>query len=83
MTTTKMMAPVTSGNFSSATQVAGEPTPQAAGATETMDVALAPGTYYFAIVTEDEAGNKSDISNVLATDIGPSIEKRIHLCSEH
>jgi hypothetical protein len=44
-------SPITLGNFGSATQVAGEPSPQVAGSLETIDVNLAPGTYYFAIKT--------------------------------
>ena len=48
-----------------ATDVDGEPTPQAAGSSESMTVSgLTPGqTYYFAIRTQDEAGNWSGLSN--------------------
>ena len=48
-----------------ATDVDGEPTPQAAGSSESMTVSgLTPGqTYYFAIRTQDEVGNWSGLSN--------------------
>ncbi|MDD5431295.1 MAG: fibronectin type III domain-containing protein [Candidatus Pacebacteria bacterium] len=71
---------INSGNFSSATQVAGEPTPSVAGSAESMTVTgLNSSTiYYFALETSDEALNVSDISNVpsletLATPPGPDI----------
>jgi hypothetical protein len=50
--------------FASATPVVGEPLPHAAGALESLQVNLAPGTYYFAIRTKDEATNESGLSNV-------------------
>lgn len=58
--------PITAGNFSSATQVTGEPTPQVAGTSQNMTVTgLSPNTtYYFAIQTSDEIPNTSTISNV-------------------
>lgn len=66
---------ITSGNFSSATQVSGEPTPSVAGSSESMTVTgLSPSTtYYFAIKTSDEVPNTSAISNVpsLATTATP------------
>lgn len=48
-----------------ATDVDGEPVPQPAGSAENMTVSrLAPGeTYYFAIKTEDEVPNTSNLSN--------------------
>jgi len=48
-----------------ATDVSGEPTPQAAGSYESMTVSgLTPGqTYHFAIRTQDEAANWSGLSN--------------------
>ncbi len=57
---------ITSGNFSSATQVTGEPTPSLAGSSESMSVTglSAATTYYFALKTSDEASNTSTISNV-------------------
>ncbi len=59
---------ITSGNFNSATQVTGEPSPKAAGQSESFVV---PGlnantTYYFAIKTADEIPNWSAISNVVS-----------------
>lgn len=66
---------ITSGNFASATQVSGEPTPNVRSEElEGMTVSgLAPNTtYYFAIKSVDLAGNWSDISNVVSvtTDAG-------------
>ena len=54
------------GNFSSATQCQGEPSPKAAGSTETFTVTgLSPDTtYYFAIKTADEVPNWSLLSNI-------------------
>jgi len=59
-------APITAGNFGSATQVTGEPAPAAAGAAQQMTVtSLAPNTpYYFALKVADEKPNWSGISNV-------------------
>ena len=59
-------SPITSGNFSSATQVLGVPAPQVAGTVQSMSVSglVASTTYYFAIKTSDAAGNVSSISNV-------------------
>jgi subtilisin family serine protease len=59
-------APITPGNWSSATLVVGLPLPQASGATESVTVnRLQPGTtFYFALRAVDEAGNASDLSNV-------------------
>ena len=54
-------APITAGNFTSATQVVGEPSPHAAGTPESLEVNLAPGTYYFALRTEDEVNNESGV----------------------
>jgi hypothetical protein len=51
-------------SFGTATQVVGEPSPQVAGSLETLQVNLAPGTYYFALRTKDEANNTSGLSNV-------------------
>jgi hypothetical protein len=58
--------PITDQNWSSATQATGEPTPGPAGNDEEFNVTnLIPNTaYYFAIKTEDESGNWSDLSNV-------------------
>ncbi len=57
---------ITSGNWSSATQVSGEPDPSSAGHEESMTVfGLSSGTtYYFAMKTSDEVPNESDLSNV-------------------
>lgn len=59
-------APLTADNFTSATQLTGEPAPQPAGSTEMYTaVNLTPSTtYYFALKTSDEAGNISVLSNV-------------------
>jgi peroxiredoxin len=57
---------ITEGNWASATQVTGEPTPQVASSSELMTVSgLSPGTtYFFALKTSDEVPNTSAISNV-------------------
>lgn len=59
-------SPITEGNWASAIQVTGEPTPSIAGSNESMTVTgLSPTTlYYFAIKTSDEIPNISAISNV-------------------
>ena len=59
-------ANITDGNFSSATQVTGEPAPQVAGTSQSMTVTglSANTTYYFAMKTSDEAPNTSALSNV-------------------
>jgi hypothetical protein len=66
---------ITSGNFASATQATGEPTPGVAGVPEGMTVnGLTPGQlYYFAIKTIDDAGNPSDLSNVASATPGTHI----------
>jgi len=53
------------GNWDSATEATGEPTPSSAGSVENMTVSglLAETSYYFAIKVSDEAQNESDISN--------------------
>jgi hypothetical protein len=60
---------ITEGNWDSATQAAGEPTPQVAGSTETITVSgLAPNTlYYFAMKASDEVFSTSTLSNVVST----------------
>jgi hypothetical protein len=65
---------ITSSNWASATQVAGEPLPGATGTTESFAVGgLDPATtYYFAIKTADEVPNWSGLSNVVdaVTNVG-------------
>ncbi len=57
---------ITSGNWASATQVTGEPTPLVAGTNQSMVITglSASTTYYFAIETADEVPNWSGLSNV-------------------
>lgn len=57
---------ITSGNWSSASQVSGEPAPLTAGTSQSFTVTglSASTTYYFAIKTTDEAANTSALSNV-------------------
>jgi len=64
---------ITMGNWSSATEVSGAPLPQVAGSTESFDVTgLQSGTlYYFAIRSVDEAGNWSNLSNVVSISTNP------------
>lgn len=61
---------ITDSSWDSATQVIGEPAPQAAGSAESFVVSgLASGTtYYFAIMTADEVPNWSGLSNVVASE---------------
>ena len=56
----------TVANWTNATQASGEPTPRAAGTTETLQLNLPAGKYYFAIRTRDEAGNQSGPSNIVS-----------------
>ena len=57
---------ITAGNWASATQATGEPTPQVAGSAETFTVTglSESTTYFFAIKTSDEVPNESALSNV-------------------
>lgn len=59
-------SPITAANWTSATQVTGEPTPGAPGSTQTFTVTglTRQTTYYFAIKAVDDAGNLSALSNV-------------------
>ncbi|MGQ9523564.1 MAG: fibronectin type III domain-containing protein [Armatimonadota bacterium] len=59
-------SPITPGNFASASQLSGAPTPLPAGSLQSMLVSgLQPDTlYYFALKAVDESGNWSDMSNV-------------------
>jgi len=58
-------SPITSGNWGSATQATGEPSPSAAGTAETFQATGLSGstTYYFALKTLDESSNSSGLSN--------------------
>ncbi|MFN8586248.1 MAG: hypothetical protein U0704_00465 [Candidatus Eisenbacteria bacterium] len=60
-------SPITEANWASATTVTGEPTPTAAGTSQTYTVRSLSRqvTYYFAAKVSDEAGNTSALSNVL------------------
>jgi chitodextrinase len=63
------LTPITSVNdFALATAVAGVPSPQSAGASESVTVSgLTPQTtYWFAVRTMDEVGNTSGLSNPLS-----------------
>lgn len=57
---------ITAANWPSLTIFSGAPAPLSAGTSQSvMLTGFTPGTtYYFAIKSEDEAGNKSDLSNV-------------------
>lgn len=63
-------APIDLNSWNSATQVAGAPAPRVAGSKQSFTVhSLTYGTtYYFAIRTQDDAGNWSGLSNVLKWD---------------
>jgi hypothetical protein len=59
-------APITTANWSAATQVTNEPVPQAAGSLQNCIVhpLLRQHAYYFGIRATDDAGNTSALSNV-------------------
>lgn len=60
------LAAITAANFSSATQISGEPAPKASGGAESMIVTGLTGdtTYYFAIKAVDSSGNIGAVSNL-------------------
>lgn len=60
---------ITAANFTGATPVAGEPSPQGSGRVEvfTVDNLLPNRQYYFALQVHDDAGNVSLMSNVVST----------------
>lgn len=80
------LSPIDSGSFTVATPVSGEPAPQPAGSTESFTVSnLSPATtYFFALVTNDEAGNVSGLSNIASatTDALPSACVPVYQCSD-
>ena len=61
-------SPITAANWTTATQVTGEPTPLVAGSLQTYAVRglSRQSTYYFAIKATDEASNVSAMSNAPA-----------------
>src|SRR5262249_9500968 len=61
-------SPITEANWGSATQASGEPTPTAAGTTQSMTVngLTRQTTYYFAMKVSDDGGNVSALSNVVS-----------------
>ena len=63
-------AAITATNWDEATAVAGVPVPAASGTTQSCVVrGLTPGaTYYFALRVRDDAGNWSEVSNVVRWD---------------
>ncbi|HSG99592.1 MAG TPA: leucine-rich repeat domain-containing protein, partial [candidate division Zixibacteria bacterium] len=71
---------ITTGNWASATPITGEPAPQAAGSSESLEVTIRGGqaqvtiagiaadtTWYFALTSTDENDNTSTLSNVVGT----------------
>ncbi len=68
-------APITPANWNQALPCPNIPAPNVAGTPESFRVAgLASDTqYYFALVSEDEAGNRSGISNVAAGKTAPPL----------
>jgi hypothetical protein len=63
-------AAITAANWDAATAVGGLPAPAASGTTQSCVVrGLTPGTtYYFALRVRDDAGNWSEVSNVVRWD---------------
>jgi formylglycine-generating enzyme required for sulfatase activity len=78
-------AVITEANWDSATQVTGEPTPHAAGTSETFTVTglTADTPYFFALKTRDEVLNQwSELSNVpTATTQPPATVTTLAACS--
>ncbi len=70
------VANISRGNFDSASQAEGEPTPSAAGQVQTFVIGgLDPGTrYYFAMKVADEVGNWSGLSKVVNVRTPSTIE---------
>jgi len=62
------LSAITAANWGSATQATGEPSPLAAGSSETFAVQnlASSTTYYFAICTGDDVPNWSALSNVIS-----------------
>jgi hypothetical protein len=60
-------SPITTSNWTSATQATGEPAPAAAGTAQTFTVGglLGSQTYYVAIRATDDRGNVAALSNVV------------------
>jgi hypothetical protein len=63
--------PLASENWRVALDVSGEPNPAPAGTAESMEAAipLPAGTYHFGIISQDDVGNVSLLSNDAALDI--------------
>ena len=59
-------ATINDGNWGSATEATGEPSPSIAGSAESMTISsLTPGeTYYVGVKTSDEVPNESGLSNI-------------------
>ncbi|QNK54901.1 fibronectin type III domain-containing protein [Paenibacillus sp. PAMC21692] len=59
-------SPITAANWSGATQVSGEPLPEAPGTSQSFTLygLSVNTTYHFAMKVADDAGNVSDLSNV-------------------
>lgn len=57
----------TVAGWGSATQATGEPAPKAAGTSESFQLNLSQGTWWFGLRTRDEAGNESATSNIVKT----------------
>ena len=60
------LEPITDSTWHCAVPIPNVPTPSKAGLIDTCSVPA--GALYFAIVTVDEAGNRSEISNVVSQD---------------
>jgi hypothetical protein len=70
---------ITDSNWDQATIVEHVPHPQAAGATETLELPEVTWwtSYHIALKTQDDAGNWSALSNVLAVSPGPDTGLRL------
>ena len=60
------LEPITEANWDSCVQIEGEPVPSVAGTQEAL-------YYYFALVTADEVGNCSGLSNMVVVVVDPDV----------
>jgi hypothetical protein len=67
-------ATITEANWAAATTIAGEPSPSAAGATESLALTGLSGTVYFALKTTDNDSNVSTLSNVASVAVGTIVQ---------
>ena len=69
---------INDGNWASATQVSGEPTPSVAGTSESMTISSLSSniTYYFGIKVRDDSSNESDFQISLQEQLEQSLHQQ-------